>query len=301
MTDIVGYVVLLPPENLRIRCKVKGHEHLPVVVERVTGRVDLPSSGLASLYYRSHGIHSLLEIVIDFLISNFRIEELVTLCLMVLLPCSFKQGHLTLENAGYILVDPHCGIAGLHLEVLYRHIKVSKYLVSDESPAVTRHLELLDIRIEHLLHPCHTAIVLQEKEIIPGPEIIDLSYTLLVFRVISGACIVPEAVDHEVGSPYPVVCRQCSGTGKGHVTVETGINGSIYHIVTHDIAESNASSVDSGRMSAESILIEVVQILLHLAHGPEHSGSGYDTFRFLVQTEASRDGSNQCQSREKYI
>ena len=54
-------------------------------------------------------------------------------------------------------------------------------------------------------------------------------------------------------------------------------------------------------MSAESILIEVVQILLHLAHGPEHSGSGYDPFRFLVQAEAARNGSSQCQTREEYI
>ena len=107
MSYVVGYVVLLPPEDLRIRCEVKGHEHLPVVVERVAGRVDLPSSGLVSLYYRSHGIHSLLEIVIDFLISNFRIEELVTLCLMVLLPCRFEQGHLALEYAGHVLMHPH--------------------------------------------------------------------------------------------------------------------------------------------------------------------------------------------------
>ena len=244
------------------------------------------------------GVGSLLEVVVDLGVGGGRVEEGITLGLVVFLPRTLVESHLALEPACHVAVYAHGGAAVLLAEELNGLVKVGKDVVGHHGTAVARKLHLCHVRVERTVHPCQGTIVAEHGKVVPCAEIVGLAHELVV-GLGARLAAVAEVVEEEVDVADVGICRECGGITEDELSGQTGVRCGAHHVVGVDVGTGNvATAARTDVVGTDSGFVELCDVVLDFACGDEGACCGENAFGLFVQVEAPCKEQGCCKGYE---
>ena len=142
---------------------------------------------------------------------------------MIFLPRTFKQSDFAFQRTGHIFVYTHIRIRIFGVQIQNGSVQISKNTIRYQRTFVTRTFHLFLYGIKYFIYPSEFTIVNKHLIIIPGTEIISLSFTII--QSTSGLSTISPVIDQEVKITNIIIIPQCYRTAQRSFSREAGIDG----------------------------------------------------------------------------